>query len=278
VLGLALGRPRAVFPLFGVKGTIELAVDVSASMTAKDTAPSRIAALRRVAKDFVARHADDFRIGLVAFGGNVATVVSPTTQRQELYTALDELAIQRGTAVGSGIAAALALIFPGAGIDSRAALGERAATAKPEKAAGQTQDEPQRTAASYAQAAIVLLSDGQSGAGTDPLEAARFAADFGVRVHAIGVGTLEGETLRLDGWSMRVRLDEAALKDIAATTRGTYIRASPAIDWSPISGPMRANAALEPTYTEMTAFLAAAGALAAIAGAFVSLLRNRRIL
>ena len=83
---------------------------------------------------------------------------------------------------------------------------------------------------SYASAAIILLTDGQRTTGPDPLEAAKMAADRGVRVYTVGIGTKEGETIGFEGWSMRVRLDEDTLKSIANMTRADYFYAGTADD------------------------------------------------
>ena len=83
---------------------------------------------------------------------------------------------------------------------------------------------------SYASAAIILLTDGQTTTGPDPIEAARMAADRGVRVYTVGIGTPSGEIIGAEGWSMRVRLDEDSLKTIAKTTRGEYFYAGTAAD------------------------------------------------
>ena len=76
---------------------------------------------------------------------------------------------------------------------------------------------------SYASAVIILLTDGQSNVGPDPIEAARMAAERGVRVYTVGFGTTEGEIIRFEGWSMRVRLDEQTLKKIAELTQGRVL-------------------------------------------------------
>jgi Ca-activated chloride channel homolog len=66
--------------------------------------------------------------------------------------------------------------------------------------------------------------------GTDPIESARMAAERGVRIYTVGFGTAEGEILRFDGWSMRVRLDEETLRTIAELTQGEYYYAGTAED------------------------------------------------
>ena len=70
----------------------------------------------------------------------------------------------------------------------------------------------------------MLLSDGRSNVGPDPVEAARMAAERGVRVYTVGFGTTEGEILRFEGWSMRVRLDEQTLKHCGADPRRILLR------------------------------------------------------
>jgi Ca-activated chloride channel family protein len=81
---------------------------------------------------------------------------------------------------------------------------------------------------SYTSAAIIMLTDGQRTTGVDPLEAAKMAADRGVRVYTVGVGTVDGETIGFEGWSMRVRLDEETLKAIATKTNAEYFYAGTA--------------------------------------------------
>ena len=73
-----------------------------------------------------------------------------------------------------------------------------------------------------------MLTDGQRTTGVDPLEAAKMAADRGVRVYTVGIGTVDGETIGFEGWSMRVRLDEETLKAIANKTSAEYFYAGTA--------------------------------------------------
>jgi Ca-activated chloride channel homolog len=76
---------------------------------------------------------------------------------------------------------------------------------------------------SYGSAAIILLTDGQRTTGVDTAEAAKMAADRGVRVYTVGVGTVEGEVIGFEGWSMRVRLDEETLKAVARDHPGRVL-------------------------------------------------------
>src|SRR4029434_9130309 len=112
----------------------------------------------------------------------------------------------------------------------------------------------------YTAAAIILLTDGQTTTGPDPIESARMAADRGVRVYTVGVGTANGEIIGAEGWSMRVRLDEESLKTIANLTRGEYFYAGNAADLQKIYTNLNSKLFFEQRETEITAFFAAAAA------------------
>jgi len=275
VLGLALARPQLSTAMFAIKGTVVLALDASTSMKADDERPHRMAWAQAQAKEFVAQYADDYKIGLVSFGASAVAEIEPTTDREALFAAIDRLVARPGTAIGNGIAAALAMVFPQTEIeippgDSGAA---HALSVKPKNVAPRaTQAEPR------AAAAIVLFSDGQSSSGPDPIAAARYAAGLGVRIHTVGVGSAEGRTMRLEGWSMRVQLDEPVLKEIAAATHGAYFRPSTAIAWPRVLNSIQPEAPRDDAYTEITALFAAVAALAAISCALISLAWSKRVL
>jgi Ca-activated chloride channel family protein len=126
--------------------------------------------------------------------------------------------------------------------------------------------------------AIVLLSDGESNFGPDPLEAAKLAAEHGVRVHTIGIGTREGAPVDYAGWSMRVQLDEELLRKIATTTLGEHYAASSAQQIEKVYENLTAKMVVERTRTvEMTVYLVAAGALLLTVSAFLSVLWFNRV-
>jgi Ca-activated chloride channel family protein len=130
---------------------------------------------------------------------------------------------------------------------------------------------------SYASAVIILLSDGQTTTGPDPIEAARLAAERGVRIYTVGIGTPNGEILIGDGWSMRVRLDEEALQSIAQATRGAYFYAGTATELKAVYETMTSKMVLETRESEVTALFSAAAALAAVLAALLSMLWFNRI-
>src|SRR5207302_5660613 len=182
--------------------------------------------------------------------------------------------LQRGTAVGSGILVSLKTIFPDVEFDLRASnpRGDSARDSKrgvsldQPRAADKAADKPAQPG-SFTSAVIILLSDGQTTTGPDPIESARMAADRGVRVFTVGIGTPNGEILGAEGWSMRVRLDEDALKTIANVTRGEYFYAGTAKDLKKIYEGMNARFVMETRETEITALFSAAAALLALIAA-----------
>jgi Ca-activated chloride channel homolog len=272
----AIARPAAVVRLPSQHETVILSMDVSGSMRAKDVEPDRLTAAQLAAKAFVNETPRSTRIGIVAFAGTASLVQAPTQSRQDIVTAIDRFQLQRATAIGSGILVALKAIFPDAEFDLRGAnpRGDRRTGAKAEKPA----PKPVAPPGSYQSAAIILLSDGQATTGPDPIEAARMAAERGVRVFTVGIGTPNGEILVGEGWSMRVRLDEETLKGIAKITGAEYFYAGTAVDLKKIYQSLNSRFVMEKKETEITALFAAAAALAALISALLSLLWFNRIL
>jgi Ca-activated chloride channel family protein len=274
---LAVARPAAVILVPTQNEAIILAVDVSGSMRATDVKPSRIVAAQEAARAFVAAVPRKTRIGVVSFAAAASIVQYPTASRDDVLAAIDRFQLQRGTAIGSGILISLKTIFPTMEFDLRGADPRRAQSLDRPRNPDQTPPKPEPPG-SYSGAAIVLLTDGQTTTGPDPIEAARMAADRGVRVFTIGVGTTGGEVLGVEGWSMRVRLDEDALKSIANITRGEYFHAGTATDLKKIYEALNARLVFEKRETEVGALFAAAAAVVAALAGLLSLLWFNRIL
>jgi len=259
---LAAARPAAVISLPSNQETIVLAMDVSGSMRATDVQPNRLIASQEAAKAFVAQLPRSVRVAVVSFAGTAAVVQAPTLSRDDVVAAIDRFQLQRATAIGSGIVLSLATIFPDAGIDLSQITGQRAMPPGPND-----KPKPEFTPVppgSYSSAAIILLTDGQRTTGPDPLEAAKMAADRGVRVYTVGVGTKDGETIGFEGWSMRVRLDEDTLKAIANITQADYFYAGTAEDLMKVYQGLSTRIAVEKKETEISALFAALGALLVI--------------
>ena len=265
---VAAARPAAVISLPSAEKTIVLAIDVSGSMRATDVQPDRITAAKEAAKAFVADLPRSVRIAVVQFAGTAAVVQAPTLSRDDVVAAIDRFQLQRGTAIGSGIVLSLATLFPDAGIDLSQITGQREMPPGPGD-----KPRPEFTPVapgSYPSAAIILLTDGQRTTGPDPLEAAKMAADRGVRIYTVGVGTKEGETIGFEGWSMRVRLDEETLKSIANATRADYFYAGTAADLKKVYQGLSTRLIVEKKETEISALFAALGALLVVLAAGLS--------
>jgi Ca-activated chloride channel homolog len=285
VMLLAAARPAAIVSLPTQHETIILAMDVSVSMKANDVEPTRLAAAQAAARSFVADQPRSTRIGIVAFAGTASLVQPATGNREELLAAIDRLQLQRATAIGSAILVSLQAIFPDVEFDlgsedPRGRSMRDAQRGRPLGPLREPQIAPQKAVApgSYGSAAIILLSDGQTTTGPDPIEAARMAAERGVKVFTVGVGTPDGEILIGEGWSVRVRLDEDALKAIADITRGEYFYAGTSLELKKIYQSLNSKFVLEKKETEVTALFSIAAAVAALLAALLSLLWFNRII
>lgn len=276
---LAAARPLAVIVLPAQQETIMLAMDVSGSMRAADVKPNRLEAAQAAAKAFLAELPRNVKVGIVAFAGSAQVAQIPTHNREDLVSAIDRFQLQRGTAIGNGLVLSLATLFPDAGID----IGNL--TYGRERWRGVSIDQPAPAAkeftpvapGSYGSAAIILLTDGQRTTGIDSMEAAKMAADRGVRVYTVGVGTVDGETIGFEGWSMHVRLDEETLKAIAHRTQGDYFHAATAEDLKKVYQTLSSRLSVEKKETEVSSLLALLGALFLVTGAGLSLAWYHRV-
>ena len=276
VMVLAIARPSAVVTLPSQHETVILAMDVSGSMRATDVEPSRLVAAQNAAKAFIAEQPENVRIGIVAFAGTATVAQAPTRNREDLVAAIDRFQLQRATAIGSAIIVSLATIFPDAGIDlGSLTYGQEASKKPPAPSAQAFKPVPP---GSYQSAVIILLTDGQRTTGPDSLAAARMAAERGVRIFTVGVGTPEGKIVGFEVWSMHVRLDEETLKGVADLTRGEYFYAGNAVDLKKIYETLRSRLVLEKKKTEITALFAAAAAFLVVVSALLSLFWFNRIL
>jgi len=269
---LSVARPTATITLPLSERTILLAMDVSGSMRAEDVKPNRLVASQEAAKTFVKALPREVRVGVVSFAGTAAVVQAPTQSRDDVIAAIDRFQLQRGTATGSGIILSLATLFPDHGIEIQHVTGQRNFPGKP-LGRDSKDDKPKFTPVqpgSYPSAAIIMLTDGQRTTGPDPLDAAKMAAERGVRVYTVGMGTTSGEIIGFEGWSMRVRLDEETLKNISVLTHGEYFYAGTADDLKKVYESLSSRIVVERKETEVTALFAAVGALLAVLAAGLS--------
>jgi Ca-activated chloride channel family protein len=244
-LVFALARPVAIVAVPTGQTTIVMAIDVSRSMCATDIPPNRLLAAEAAALSFIESQAGARQISIVAFAGFAEVIQPPTSDSEALEAAIMSLTTGRRTAIGSGILKALDVI---AEIDENVAP-----TVKdPSKDVAPT---PVPNGA-YAPEIIVVLTDGVSNAGPEPIEAAQQAADRGVRVYTIGYGTANGSGNPIcsrqlvgggvldnsgfgsggfggggfggGGGGFRRGIDEETLKEVADLTGGEYYSAESA--------------------------------------------------
>jgi Ca-activated chloride channel family protein len=272
---LAVARPAALVTLPSNNETVILAMDVSGSMRATDVEPNRLAASQAAAKQFIAQVPDSVKVGIVAFAGTATVAQAPTRNREDLVAAIDRFQLQRATAIGSAIIVSMATLFPDGGYDVAAFTYDRRTAERKFRPQGNFKPMPP---GSYASAVIILLTDGQRTAGPDSLAAARLAAERGVRIYTVGVGTPQGSVVGIEGWSMRVRLDEDTLKAIADLTRGEYFYAGTAPDLKKVYQNLNSRFVLETKKTEVGALFTAAAAALVVLAAALSLAWFGRIL
>lgn len=276
VLLLALARPTAPVTLPWAKSTILLAMDISRSMRVADVQPSRMVAAQDAAKAFLSEVPPHIEVGLVTFAGSAQVAQPATTDRPSLVAAIDAIQMQYGTAIGNAIVVCLAELFPDHGIDlgemtfgarrNARSLDERAAKKVPPKEI--TPGPP----GSYESAAIILLSDGRRTTGVDTLEAAKMAADRGVRVYVVGLGTPDGHNAMGEGMAIYLQLDEPTLRHVAQMTGGEYHHAGTAEALRSVYQKLGSRLQESRRDTELTALLAGLAAVLLVTGAGLSVM------
>jgi Ca-activated chloride channel family protein len=211
ILLVGLARPQAELAVPHVAGTAVLAFDVSNSMSATDVAPSRLAAAKTAATGFIEEQPDTVDVGVLAFGDQALLTQAPTDDHAAAIAAIDRLSASGGTSLGQAILVALGTI-----------------TGKPVSLAAGGAAPTTGDLGYWPSATIVVFSDGQQTGGPDAVAAAELAAAAGVRIQTVGVGTVRGATVQVDGYQLGTQLDETLLTTVANTTGGAYHRAGDA--------------------------------------------------
>jgi len=280
VLLFALSRPRAVLYVPSRLDTIMIAIDTSGSMRADDIKPSRFDATISAVKQFIQDQPPQLRIGIVTIASTAALRQAPTSDRITLMQALENIPLQPGSALGSGIVIALANLLPGSGIDAEKIIteSEQGPSPKPSITDPKNTNHINMEPGSNQSMAIMLITDGQSNMGPDVLKMAELAANHGVKIHTVGVGTTEGSVIQSQGMSMRVRLDETNLKKIANGTLGEYYLATKPADLKKIYDSLGLTIRFERQHlTEITAPVMGLGLLLIALGCGISFTRFGRV-
>jgi Ca-activated chloride channel family protein len=263
LLLLALARPEAVVSLPRIEGTVILAFDVSGSMAAEDLELSRIEAAKTAAREFVERQPPSVLVGIVAFSDSGFTVQAPTNDQEAIFTTINRLTPELGTSLANGIFASLNALIAESDSSSRLY-----SDLTPEP----TPEPTPVPEGVYESAVIVLLTDGENNERPDPLEAAQLAADRGVRIYTVGIGSAAGIDLELDGFTVHTQLNEPMLQQIAQITDGTYFNAQNEEDLQAIYENLEPEFVIKPEKMEVTSIFAGFSMLLLLLGGLFSLL------
>lgn len=265
-LVVALARPVTIMSVPADQTTIVLTMDVSSSMRATDIPPSRLAAAEAAAISFMQAQRSTTHFAIVVFSGFAELIQPPTTDQEKLRAAITSLTTGTRTAVGSGILKA---------IDAIAEVDENVAPST--SATGATVVVTPVPNGAYVPDIIVLLTDGVSNAGVRPLEAARQAADRGIRIYTIGFGTEAGSMPgggpgggMQGGGSFRAGIDEAMLKQISAMTGGSYYYAASAKELNIVFQNLPTYLITKHEVMEISVIFVALGALLATAAVILA--------
>ena len=269
ILLIALARPQAVISLPRIEGLVMLTFDVSGSMAADDLKPTRLEAAKEAARSFVLSQPPSVQIGVVSFSDSGFTVQVPTNDQAVVLATIDRLKPERGTSLGNGILIALDAIATAQAGDTSSFYTNLTLTPTPTPTP--------LPKGMYTSAAIVLLTDGENTTSPDPIEAAQTAADRGVRIHTVGIGSAAGSILKIEGYSIRSQLDEGMLQQISRLTAGTYYNAESAQELLDVYNNLNPQLVIKPEEMEVTAVLAGVSIVILLVGAAFSLMWFSRL-
>jgi len=254
VVGVA--RPRATLAVPGRQATVILALDTSRSMAATDVQPSRLTAALSAAQTFLEVAPKSYAVGIVAFSTRASLVLPPTTDRVAARSALAQIRLGSGTALGDAIDRSVAAARPG--------LSARQPTPK---------DAPPAT--------VLLLSDGEQTSGErTPLAAAAQARRLGVPINTVALGTREAvvEVPLPNGLKERVTVapDIRTLREVARTTGGRYAAAPTAERLRQVYRDLGSRLGTRREDREVSAAFAGAGVVLLLVASGLSLVWTRR--
>jgi Ca-activated chloride channel homolog len=267
VMVVAMARPQGTVALPVGQGNLILAFDVSGSMAATDQSPTRMDAAKAIATDLVQHQPPGIAIGIVAFSDSGIAVQAPTTDQAEVLTAIKQLTPQKGTALGQGMRAALNLIAvaeAGSSVDYYTQV-------SPGPSPVPTPTPAPVPPGSHASAAMVLLTDGENNEQPDPMTVAQEAANLGIRVDTVAIGTAAGADLTLNGFHVHTQLDEALLQQIATTTDGTYYGPDSTAQLTNVYGSISPTVTIQNQTIELTALAAGVSMALVVLGAMASM-------
>jgi Ca-activated chloride channel family protein len=252
VLVVSLAAPSTEIRVPRERATVVMAVDVSLSMRATDIEPDRFSAMQRAAKEFVDVLPARINLGLVSFAGTATTLVTPTTDRDQVRTAIDNLDLAEATAIGEAVFTSLSAIQ-------------------------NFQNSLDTPSEDLPPARIVLLSDGSNTVGRPATQAVDAANGAQVPISTIAFGTDYG-SLDLNGETVPVPVDRSALKQIADDTGGSYSEAASAQELEEVYKDLGSQIGYTTEPKDISPWFVRGGLLFAFLGIVASLLWTNRLL
>jgi Ca-activated chloride channel homolog len=245
---VALAKPQTTVAVPVEKASVMLVTDQSGSMRADDVAPSRLAAAQQAARDFLGKVPKELQVGAVSFSDVPQSVSPPTTDRDDVRSLIDGLVADGGTAAGDALQSALdALDDAGVGGKGRPP------------------------------AAIILLSDGATTTGADPVEVAREAGKRDIPIYTVALGTPDGTVPGGFGGSIPVPPDPETLREISKASGGTAYTANDADQLSGVYENLGSRLGTKQEEREITAVFAGGGLILLLGAAFAGLRTTGRL-
>jgi Ca-activated chloride channel homolog len=247
----SLSRPERTVAAPQRQGSVIMVTDTSGSMEATDVAPTRLAAAQAAARALAKKVPDEFNLGLVTFNNVAESIVAPTTDRDQIYAAIQGLKVHGSTAMGDGLK-----------------LGLQSARQQVKDTAGKARRVP---------AVLVLLSDGKSERGSEPVDVADQAKKLKIPIYTIALGTQSGVLHRPSGRSVPVPPDPVTLRDVAETTGGRFYAAPSAARLEDIYANLGTRFSTKKVKQEVTSSFAGAALALLLAACVLALLRMGRL-
>jgi Ca-activated chloride channel homolog len=247
-LAVSFSKPQTTVAVPVEKASVMLVTDESGSMAAGDVTPSRLSAAAAAAESFLGKVPDSLLVGFVGYSTEVNAAIEPTLDHDQVKAALQGLQADGGTATGDALNAALDRLEARRGQDGRTAP-----------------------------AAVILLSDGKTTQGDDPLAAAERAKRLGIKVSTVALGTSDGVVQGPQGQRLQVPPDPATLQEISRVTGGTFTEAADAGQLDGVYQQLGSKVGTKRVKREVSSSFAAAGLVLLLGGLGTGLRRRSRL-
>ena len=275
---LAAARPVAAPPLPVNKAAVVIALDASRSMLATDVEPSRLEVAKRLAEQFVEQAPASTQIGLVSFSDVASVLVLPTTDREELLNALEQVEPARNTSLAAAVVTGVRMLPGREGVAPPEELeAPGVIPPAPDDFLPPTDDPPPGS--------ILILSDGVSnvsaGSGLPDAVAldiaARFAADNGVKLYTLPVGRAGGTVTQIDGQAYFIPFEGQTLERLATLSQGDYLDNPDEAALQALFRDLGRVIRWEPSDLEVSSLLSAFAVLLMLVAGGLSLQSRRRL-